>query len=42
MFDEQYFVRNDGSSMAYALGVAVTKLSKILRKSKPRYNFIWI
>ena len=35
MFDEQYFVRNDGSSMAYALGVAVTKLSKILRKSKP-------
>ena len=35
MFDEEYFVRNDGSSMAYALGVAVTKLSKILRKSKP-------
>lgn len=35
MFDDEYFVRNDGSSMAFALGVAVTKLSKILRKSKP-------
>ena len=31
MFDDEYFVRNDGSSMAHALGVAVTKLSKILQ-----------
>jgi len=35
MFDDEYFARNDGSSMAHALGVAVIKLSKILRKSKP-------
>ena len=35
MFNKDYFLRNDGSSMAYSLGIAINKLSKILRKSKP-------
>lgn len=35
MFNKDYFLRNDGSSMANSLGIAINKLSKILRKSKP-------
>lgn len=35
MFNKDYFLRNDGSSMANSLGIAINKLSKILKKSKP-------
>ena len=35
MFNEEYFIKNDGAEMSNALGIAVCKLSKILKKSKP-------
>lgn len=35
MFDDGYFLKNDGAEMSNALGIAVCKLSNILKKSKP-------
>lgn len=35
MFDKQYFLNNDGAEMSSAIGIALKKISKILKLSKP-------
>ncbi|MDG1051845.1 MAG: UDP-N-acetylglucosamine 2-epimerase, partial [Flavobacteriaceae bacterium] len=35
IFDKDYYIKNDGSSMSVALGKAMMKLPKIIAKSKP-------
>ena len=35
MFNKNYLVNNDGADMSNALGIAISKISKILSKAKP-------
>ena len=41
MFDNKYFIKNDGAAMVRAMGKVFLNLSHLLKKSKTRFNFIW-